>query len=62
MEIISLREKFMKNPYDCRNLGKNEGNKNEELLNIFKEKEKNYIYQISDLEKNWWRRLKKTMN
>lgn len=58
MEIISLREKFMKNPYDCRNLGKNEGNKNEELLNIFKEKEKNYIYQISDLEKKLVEKIK----
>ena len=58
MEIISLREKFMKNPYDCRNYEKKEGNKNEELLNIFKEKERNYIYKISDLEKKLIEKIK----
>ena len=50
MEILTLREKFMQKPYDCRNLNSDNNNKNNELINIFTEKEKNYMNEIDNLK------------
>ena len=55
IEIISLREKFARNPYDCKSSEKT-GNK--ELINIFSEKEKNYINEINDLKDNLVKKIK----
>ena len=53
MEILSLREKFMQKPYDCRDMDKGEDNKQyNELMNIFSLKENNYKSEIDNLKKN----------
>ena len=54
LEIISLREKFMQKPYDCRdiNINKNENKEYSQLINIFNEKEKNYLNEIDSLKQN----------
>ena len=51
MEILSLRERFMQKPYDCRNINPN-NNQNSELLDIFSQKEKNYMNEIDALKDN----------
>jgi len=51
MEILSLRERFMQKPYDCRNINPN-NNQNSELLDIFSQKEKNYMNEIDVLKDN----------
>lgn len=57
MEIISLRERFMEKPYDCRNLNTN-NNQSDELIKIFDEKEKQYINQIDSLKENLMTKIK----
>ena len=52
LEIISLREKFMQKPYDCRNINKSENKEYTQLINIFNEKEKNYLNEIDSLKQN----------
>lgn len=49
-EILSLREKFMQEPYDCRGLNKNNEKKSTEFFDMFKEKEKDYINEINRLK------------
>ena len=52
LEIISLREKFMQKPYDCRNINKSENKEYTQLINIFNEKEKNYLNEIDSLKQS----------
>ena len=60
LEIISLREKFMQKPYDCRdiNINKNENKEYSQLINIFNEKEKNYLNEIDSLKQNLMEKFK----
>ena len=58
MEIISLREKFARNPYDCKSSNKNQNSEYNELMNIFSEKEKNYINEIDNLKDNLMKKIK----
>ena len=55
IEIISLREKFARNTYDCKS---SDVTWNKELINIFSEKEKNYINEINDLKDNLVKKIK----
>ena len=55
MEIINLREKFLKRPCSC---GNNQEKINE-LAEIFDLKEKKYIYEIESLKKNLQEKLDK---
>ena len=57
-EIITLREKFAQNPYDCRNSDKIGNKEYKELINIFNEKEKNYINEIDNLKDNLMKKIK----
>ena len=51
MEIITLREKFLKKPYDCRDNGE-EDKQCKELIKIFNETEENYKNEIDNLKQN----------